>query len=100
MHSPDRSLLLLSIFRFYFLVFLFLHILVVGSVWYIKLANVGFRAHVEIASRIVSYACNTCVSILYGRNGMYHSEFYWLHRPPRKLILVQSAFFSNYVLII
>ena len=29
--------------------------LVVGSVRYIKLTHVGFRAHVKIASRIVSY---------------------------------------------
>jgi len=35
--------------------FLFLHFLVVGSVRYIKLTHVGFRAHVKIASRIVSY---------------------------------------------
>ena len=40
---------------FYFLVFLFLHFLVVGSVRYIKLTHVGFRAHVKIASQIVSY---------------------------------------------
>jgi len=32
-----------------------LHFLVVGSVRYIKLTHVGFRAHVKIASRIVSY---------------------------------------------
>jgi len=32
-----------------------LHFLVVGSVRYIKLTHVGFRTHVKIASRIVSY---------------------------------------------
>ena len=37
------------------LVFLFLHVLVVGSVRQIKLTDVGFRAHVKIASRMVSY---------------------------------------------
>jgi len=31
------------------------HFLVVGSVRYIKVTHVGFRAHVKIASRIVSY---------------------------------------------
>ena len=35
--------------------FLLLHFLVVGSVRYIKLTHAGFRAHVKIASRIVSY---------------------------------------------
>ena len=35
--------------------FLFLHFLVVGSVRQIKLTHVGSRAHVKIASRIVSY---------------------------------------------
>ena len=38
--------------RFYFLVFFF-HFLVVGSMRWIKLTHVGFRAHVKIASRIV-----------------------------------------------
>jgi len=42
---------------FLLLVFLFLHFLVVGSVRQIKLTHVGFRAHVKIASRIVSYVC-------------------------------------------
>ena len=37
-----------------FVFFLFLHFLVVGSVRKIKLTHVGFRAHVKIASRIVS----------------------------------------------
>jgi len=32
-----------------------LHFLVVGSVRQIKLTHVGFRAHVKIASSIVSY---------------------------------------------
>ena len=41
---------------FLLLVFsLFLHFLVVGSVRQINLTHVGFRAHVKIASRIVSY---------------------------------------------
>ena len=41
---------------FYFLVFFSVFtFLVVGSVRYIKLTYVGFRAHVKIASRIVSY---------------------------------------------
>ena len=35
--------------------FLFLHFLVVGLTRQIKLTHVGFRAHVKIASRIVSY---------------------------------------------
>ena len=34
------------------------YLLVVGSVRYIKLTHVGFRAHVKIASRIVSYRTN------------------------------------------
>ena len=41
-----------------FLLFRFLSVLqflVVGSVRYIKLTHLGFRAHVKIASRIVSY---------------------------------------------
>ena len=41
---------------FLVLVFLFLDFLVVGSVRQIKLTHVGFRAHVKIASRIVSYS--------------------------------------------
>ena len=43
----------IRLFTFYF--FCFLHFLVVGSVRQIKLTYVGFRAHVKIASRIVSY---------------------------------------------
>ena len=38
-----------------FTFFLFLHFLVVGSVRQIKPTHVDFRAHVKIASRIVSY---------------------------------------------
>ena len=54
--SADCLLLFLSISVFYFLFFFqFLHFLVVGSVRQIKLTHVGFRAHVKIASRIVSY---------------------------------------------
>ena len=45
-------MLFLSISIFYFLVFLFLHFLVVGSV---QLTHVGFRAHIKIASCIVSH---------------------------------------------
>ena len=40
---------------FLLLVFLFLHFLFVGSVRWIKLTHVGFRAHVNIASLIVSF---------------------------------------------
>ena len=57
MDFPDCLLLLLSIsvfilFSFFFCFYTFL---VVGSVRKIKLTYVGFRAHVKIASRIVSY---------------------------------------------
>ena len=46
---------------FYFLVFFsVLHFLVFVSVRLIKLTRVGFRAHVKIASRIVSY----CIEIV------------------------------------
>ena len=56
MDSPHCLLLLLSIFRLLlFSFFLFLHFFVVGSVRQIKLTHVGFRAHVKIAFRIVSY---------------------------------------------
>jgi len=56
MDFPDCLLLLLSISVFLlFSFFLFLHFLVVGSVRLIKLTYVGFRAHVKIASRILSY---------------------------------------------
>ena len=51
----DCLLLFLSMSVFYFLVFLFLHFFVVGCERLIKLTRVGFRAHVKIASRIVSY---------------------------------------------
>jgi len=40
--------------RFFTFYFFCLHFLVVGSVQQIKLTRVGFRAHVKIASRIVS----------------------------------------------
>ena len=53
MDPPDC--LLFKHIRFYFLVFSVLHLLVVGSVRQIKPTHVGFRAHVKIASRIVSY---------------------------------------------
>ena len=56
MHFPDCLLLLLSISVFLLFSFsVFTLFLVVGSVRYIKLTYVGFRAHVKIASRIVSY---------------------------------------------
>jgi len=56
MDSPDYLLLLLSISIFYyFLVFLFLHFLVACSERQIKLTHVGFRSHVNIASRNVPY---------------------------------------------
>ena len=54
MDSPDCLLLFLGISVFYFQFFLFLYFIVVGSVRQIKLTHVGFRAHVKIASRIVS----------------------------------------------
>ena len=41
--------------RFNFFSFSVLHFLIVGSVRQIELTRVGFRAHVKIASRIVSY---------------------------------------------
>jgi len=41
--------------RFLLFSFSVLHFLVVGSVRWIKLTYVGFRAHVKTASRIVSY---------------------------------------------
>ena len=41
--------------RFLLLVCVFLHFLVAGSVRWIELTRVGFRAHVKIASRIVSH---------------------------------------------
>ena len=44
---------------FLLLVFRFLHFLVVGSMRSIKLTHVGFRAHVKIASRIVSYVLSS-----------------------------------------
>jgi len=51
---PRLLLLLLSISVFTFSLFCFT-LLVVGSVRQIKLTHVGFRTHVKIASRIVSY---------------------------------------------
>jgi len=53
---PQSFTVTSSIGCFYFLVFSVLHFLVVVSVRQIKLTHVGFRAHVKIASRIVSYA--------------------------------------------
>ena len=54
MDSPACLLLFVSMSVSCFLVFLFLHFLVVGSMRQIKLTHVGFRAHSKIASRIVS----------------------------------------------
>jgi len=55
MDSPDSLLVISGHTCFLLLVFiLFLHFLVVGSVRQIKLTHVGFRAHVKIASRIVT----------------------------------------------
>ena len=48
---------------FHFLVFC-LHFLVVGSVRQIKLTHVGFRVHVKITSRIVSYRINEVTEVL------------------------------------
>jgi len=46
---------------FYFSVFLLLHFLIVGCVRSIKLTHAfGFRAHVKIAPRIVSYRMSNC----------------------------------------
>ena len=58
MDSPDCLPTRLSISVFYFVVFFVLHFSVVGSVQQIKLTHVGFRAHVKIASRIVSWSCS------------------------------------------
>ena len=62
MDSPDCLLLILA---YLFLLFSFsvLHCLVVGSVRQIKLTHVGFRAHVKIASRIVSYRVQNLKSL-------------------------------------
>ena len=54
MDSPDYLPILLSSPVLYFLVFSFSHFLVFGSVRQINLTCVSFRAHVKIASRIVS----------------------------------------------
>ena len=56
--SPDC----LPISVFYFLVFLFFHFLVVGSVRYIKLTHVSFWLHVKVASRIILYRLSVCLS--------------------------------------
>jgi len=55
MDYPDCLLLFLSISVFYFFSFSVFTLLVVAFVRQIKLTHVGFRAHVKIASRIVSY---------------------------------------------
>ena len=55
MDSPDCLLTLLSTCVFLLFSFSVFHFLVVGSVRLTKLTHVGFRAHVKIASRIVSY---------------------------------------------
>ena len=55
MDFPDCLLLLLSISVFLLFSFSVFTLLVVGSMRQIKLTHVGFRAHVNIASRIVSY---------------------------------------------
>jgi len=47
-------------YLFLLLSFSVLHFLVVGSMHQIKLTHVGFRAHVKIASRIISY-CNSFI---------------------------------------
>jgi len=52
---PQTFTVTSSISVFTFLFFSVLQFLVVVSVRYIKLTHVGFRAHVKIASRIVSY---------------------------------------------
>jgi len=60
--------------RFYFLVFLFYTLLVVVSVREIKLTHVGFRAHVKIASRIVSYRHFNKVSPRGRRDDIYLAD--------------------------
>jgi len=65
MDSPDCLLLLLSMSVFLLFSFSVLHFLVVDSVRQIKLTHVGFRAHVKIASRIISY--RTCQPFRYMR---------------------------------
>ena len=66
MDSPDCLLFFLRIFVFLLSSFSVLHFLVVGSVRQIELTRVGFRAHVKIASRIVSCrmtAARSCSSV-------------------------------------
>jgi len=55
MDFPDCLLYFLAYPSFYFLVFLFLHFFSCRFRAVDKLTYVGFRAHVKIASRIVSY---------------------------------------------
>ena len=63
MNSSDCLPLLLRTSVCIFLNFFsVLHFSVVGSVLWIKLTYVGFRAHVKIASRIVSYRIVSCPS--------------------------------------
>ena len=68
----------LSISVFYFLVFLFFHFLVFGSMQLIKLTNVTFWAHVKIASRIASCCICTLPSALY-----YYYYYYYFFLHPR-----------------
>ena len=66
--------------------FLFLHFLVVVSVRQIKLTHVGFRAHVYIASRIVSYRRPTYHIISYNFQRRY------LHRIRAPLLVITAIF--------
>ena len=60
--SLDCLLIVLSIHFFKFLLFLFFHFLVVGSMRLIKLTYVSFWVHIIIASRIMSCSMKTRVS--------------------------------------
>ena len=76
MDFRDCLLLLLSISVFLlFSFFCFYTFLVVGSVRQIKLTYVGFRAHVKIASRIVS-CVNYLVLLLWHNLSTYHNLFF------------------------
>jgi len=72
MDFPECLLLLLSIS--FFLLFSFFSVfytfLAVGSVRLIKLTYVGFRTHVKIASRIVSYRAT--LHLNRDRPALYH----------------------------
>jgi len=105
MDFPDCLLLLLSISVFLlFSFFLFLHFLVVSSVRQIKLTYVGFRAHVKIASRIVSYRkqrsghSDICTTTIIMFAITEHRSCLRLHRPFSQnlcLICINTAIASS-----